>query len=195
MLVRLLHRVAAHPRVYEWIQRTAGYAEIAGRIARCLPAAPSATVLDVGAGTSALRRVVHGRCRYIWLDIDPVKLRGFLAKGGHPLTMLADASRLPVGDRGVDYVVCVDMSHHLQDDQLAGLMGELARVVRKQVIFVDAVKRQDSVLSRFLWRLDRGSHPRTEDTLLAALGGALRVDRVERFTVYHTYLLCVASPL
>ena len=98
-------------------------------------------------------------------------------------------------DRGVDYVVCVDVAHHLTDDQLAGMMREFARVVRRQVIFVDAVKRPDSVLSRILWGLDRGSYPRTEAALLTALGRTLRVERVERFTVYHGYLLCVASPL
>ena len=195
MSVRLLHRVAAHPLVYDWIQRGAGYAEVSGRVARCLPAETPATVLDVGAGTGNLRRVVPGGASYIWLDNDLVKLNGFLAKGSRSFAMLADASRLAVRDRGVDYIVCVDVSHHLTDDQLAGMMREFARVVRRQVVFVDAVKRPDSVLSRILWGLDRGSQPRTEAALLTALGRTLRVERVERFTVYHTYLLCVARPL
>ena len=195
MPVRLLHRVAAHPRIYDWIQRGAGYAEVSGRVARCLPTETPATVLDVGAGTGNLRRVVRGRACYIWLDNDPVKLDGFLAKGSNSFAMLADAPRLAVQDRGVDYVVCVDVAHHLTDDQLAGMMREFARVVRRQVIFVDALKRQDSAVSRFLWGLDRGSHPRNDTALLTALGRTLRVERVERFTIFHTYLLCVASPL
>ena len=194
MSVRLLHRVAAHPLVYDLIQRVAGYAEVSGRVARCLPPETAATVLDVGAGTGNLRRVVRGAACYIWLDNDPVKLDGFLAKGSRSLAMLSDASRLAVRDRSVDYVVCVAVAHHLPDDQLAGMLREFARVVRRQVIFVDPVKRPDSVLSRILWGLDRGSHPRTEAALLTALGRALRVERVERFTVYHTYLLCVANP-
>ena len=133
------------------------------------------------------------RATYIWLDNDPVKLDGFLAKGNsRSFAMLADAPRLAVRDRGVDYVVCVDVAHHLTDDQLAGMMGEFARVVRRQVIFVDALKRQDSAVSRFLWGLDRGSHPRTDAEFLTALGRTLRV---ERFTIFHSYLLCVASPL
>ena len=195
MPVRLLHRAAAHPRVYDWIQRGAGYAEVSGRVARCLPTETSATVLDVGAGTGNLRSIARDGACYIWLDNDPVKLAGFLAKGSRSFAMLADASRLAVRDRSVDYVVCVAVAHHLPDDQLAGMMRELARVVRRQVIFVDPVKRPDSVVSRFLWGLDRGSHPRTDVALLTALGRTLRVERVERFTVFHSYLLCVASPL
>ena len=194
MPVRLLHRVAAHPLVYDWIQRGAGYTEVSGRVARCLPAETPATVLDVGAGTGNLRRVVPDGAAYIWLDNDPVKLNGFLAKGSRSFAMLSDAPRLAVRDRGVDYVVCVDVSHHLTDDQLAGMMREFARVVRRQVIFVDAVKRQDSAVSRLLWGLDRGSHPRTDAALLTALGRQLRVERVERFKIFHTYLLCVANP-
>ena len=195
MSVRLLHRVAALPLVYDWIQRGAGYAAVSGRVARCLPTNTPATVLDIGAGTGNLRRVVPDGVTYIWLDNDPVKLNGFLAKGSRSFAMLSDASRLAVRDGSVDYVVCVNVTHHLMDDQLAGMMREFARVVRRQIIFVDAVKRQDSAVSRLLWGLDRGSHPRNDAALLAALGRALRVERVERFTVYHTYLLCVASPL
>ena len=106
--------------------------------------------------------------------------------------MLADAPRLAVQDRGVDYVVCVDVAHHLTDDQLAGMMREFARVVRRQVIFVDALKRQDSAVSRFLWGLDRGSHPRNDTALLTALGRTLRVERVERFPSFTP--ICCVSP-
>ena len=195
MPVRLLHRVAAHPLAYDWIQRGAGYAEVSSRVARCLPTETPATVLDVGAGTGNLRSVVRGGACYIWLDNDPVKLDGFLAKGSRSFAMLADAPHLAVRDRGVDYVVCVDVAHHLTDDQLAGMMREFARVVRRQVIFVDALKRPESAVSRVLWGLDRGSHPRTDTELLTALGRALRVERVARFTIFHSYVLCVASPL
>ena len=195
MPVRLLHRLAAHPLVYDWIQRGAGYAEVSGRVAQCLPTETPATVLDVGAGTGNLRRAVPGGATYIWLDNDPVKLDGFLAKGSRSFAMLADAPHLAVRDGGVDYVVCVDVAHHLTDDQLAGMMGEFARIVRRQVIFVDALNRPESAVSRVLWGLDRGSHPRTDAALLTALGRTLRVERVERFTIFHTYLLCVASPL
>ena len=127
MSVRLLHRIAAHPLVYDWIQRGAGYAEVSGRVVRCLPTGMPATVLDVGAGTGNLRRVVPDVAIYIWLDNDPVKLNGFLGKGSRSFAMLSDAPRLAVRDRGVDYVVCVDMSHHLTDDQLAGMMREFSR--------------------------------------------------------------------
>ena len=165
-----VHRVAAYPLVYDWIQRGTGYAEVSSRVARCLPTGTPATVLDVGAGTGNLQSVVRGGACYIWLDNDPVKLDGFLAKGSHAFAMLADALRLAVRDRGVDYLVCVAVAHHLRDDQLAGMMREFARVVRRQVIFMDPVKRPDSVLSRFLWGLDRGSYPRTDAALLTALG-------------------------
>ena len=194
MLMRTLHRAAAHPVVYDWIQQLVGYREIVRRVASHLDVDAAALVLDVGAGTGNLRGLVDERATYVWLDSDPVKLRGFRSMGAGGHALLGDARRIGLRDRAVACALCVDLSHHLPDDGLARLMQELARVARDRIIFVDAVARPRSAVSRMLWWLDRGSYPRTEDVIVAALRGSLAVDHIERFTVYHSYLLCVGRP-
>ena len=42
--------------------------------------------------------------------------------------------------------------------------------------------------------LDDGSHPRSERELLDALSGEFVCEKVESYSIYHRYLMCVASP-
>ena len=71
---------------------------------------------------------------------------------------------------------------------------EISRVVRRQIVFVDAVARPRLSVGGLLWALDAGSYPRSEEQLLAAIADAFVCDRVETYEIYHRYLMCVASP-
>ncbi len=194
VIMRTIHRVAANPTVYDWIQRLAGYRVVASRISACL-GSEMTSVLDVGAGTGALYELLDSDTSYIWLDEDPQKLGGFRSRVEAGCNaVLGDATRIGLQGRVVDYVVCVNVAHHLSDRGFARMVRELARVARKQVLFLDPVVKLRSPLSRILWALDRGSNPRTEDSLLRFLGESIELQRIERFTVYHSYLLCVGRP-
>ena len=47
--------------------------------------------------------------------------------------------------------------------------------------------------SRLLWRLDRGAYPKTPEQLLAFLSEQFSIVHSERFSIYHEYLLAVAT--
>jgi hypothetical protein len=91
--------------------------------------------------------------------------------------------------------VCVDVAHHLEDDELPGFVAEVARVARSRLVFVDPLWTRRLSVGALLWRYDQGAHPRTANTLLDALRARFEIERVERYRVLHHYVLCVARPL
>jgi hypothetical protein len=85
------------------------------------------------------------------------------------------------------------MTHHIADKDMSSFLAEVERVTRKKVLFLDPLA-WNSRLSRLLWRYDRGSFPRSIQTLYAALYKCFEIEHLECFSVYHHYILCVARP-
>ncbi len=151
-------------------------------------------MLDVGAGTGIALSLLPEHTRYIWLDTDTAKLRGVRTPGAHARAIIGDATRLPLRDRCVDVALCLAVSHHLTDARLEAMLGELARVVHRRLIFLDALVVGASIRSRLLWAIDRGRHPRTLDTLRAAIERRFEIVTLEEYAVHHRYVLCTAVP-
>jgi SAM-dependent methyltransferase len=191
--VRLFHAVVANPRVYDFTQAHGGYKHVERRLAPELGSLGGKTVLDVGAGTGTLARLLPANARYLWLDADAQKLQGFRRDSGERLALLADASRLPLHDGSVDVVLTVDVSHHLEDDVLVAFLDEAARVARERLVFLDAVA-SPRVRSRLLWRYDRGANPRPPQELIARLEASFVPLRVDRFRIHHDYVFFVGEP-
>jgi len=117
------------------------------------------TVLDVGAASGDNGRAI----RAIWpgaavtsLDITHHHLSA--ADGGR---VVADAFRLPVAARGIDYVYCSLFLHHFADDDVIRLLTGFAAVARRGVVVVDLERHRLAHLfmpaSRWLFRW----HPMT----------------------------------
>lgn len=190
---RLHYGILGHPRVYDLQQALGGGRPIAEQVKKQLDEVTNGTVLDIGAGTGMVGGLLSPRTRYVWLDNDRLKLRGFLSKGIDGLAVLGDAARLPFASAAADWTVMVEVSHHLPDDALAKCLAEAARVTRRRFLFVDGL-RGPRLRSKLLWQLDLGRHPRREEELLAALATSFDVERVERFRVNHDHVLCACVP-
>ncbi len=194
----LLHaaaeRVAARPAVYNLLQRVFGQKKNAERVARVLAECDGRITLDVGAGTGMYRDAIPQGWRYMWLDEDPLKLRGFRSRGADDPALLGDATHLGIADRCVEVTLCSGLSHHLPDDEVSKLFAELARVTKDKLVFLDAIDDPRSRISRMLWSVDRGSYPRTEGRLLELLGRSFAIESHERFKPAHTFVLCVCRP-
>jgi ubiquinone/menaquinone biosynthesis C-methylase UbiE len=152
-------------------------------------------VLDVGGGTGGTISILPSLGAYIWLDNDPMKLKGFRRKQPLLNGLLGDATRIPLRDKSVDDVLCVAVLHHLSDEQVSQFLREAARVARKRFILMDPVERAGSIVSRLLWKYDRGSYPRTIEALRSAMQTQFHIEHTEQFAVYHEYLICIGSPL
>jgi ubiquinone/menaquinone biosynthesis C-methylase UbiE len=192
VLTELLHRAASHAVVYDAIQLVAGAAPLLEkRLAENLGHLPSRpTILDVGGGTGLPPSLWPEGTTYVCLDIDSLKLAGFVGKKRPGSPVQADATRLPLRGETVDLVVCKNVSHHLTDEQLPRLFGESARVLKRggRMLFIDAVLAPERFRSRLLWRYDRGSHPRTSEVLKEAMAAELNIDRWEDFAHHFRYV-------
>jgi SAM-dependent methyltransferase len=196
MLADFVHRVVAHPRLYDAVQSVVGAHELDRRLALALGALPGRPViLDVGGGTGLPSSLWPAGATYICVDIDPVKLTGFRHKHPTGTAVRADGTRLPVRSGSIDVVLCKNVSHHLGDGQLPSLFRECARVLRVggRMLFIDAVRAPERWRSRVLWRYDRGSHPRSVEALREAMAVELQITHSEVFTIHHRYLLSAAT--
>jgi SAM-dependent methyltransferase/uncharacterized protein YbaR (Trm112 family) len=188
---RALSSVAAAPVVYDLIQRGMGAREAARRMTHNLADAEGALVLDAGAGTGLVEATLPRSARYLWLDWDPRKLKGFRARS-RSSAILGDATRIPLKDESVDWAISSGVSHHLDDASLGRMLDELRRVTRDRVVFVDAVV-SPSLTSRLLWRYDPGRHPRSAEVLKRELEARFEVASAEEYRIRHRYLLVRAS--
>jgi SAM-dependent methyltransferase len=190
-----IHRIVANPRVYDAVQAAVGARLIEQRMQTQLEALSGSTcVVDIGGGTGLLKSLFSEDCLYICLDIDPVKIDGYRDKDATGVAVLADATVAPILAGSVDLVVCKCLSHHIPPDRIADLFREGFRILKPNgtLLFVDAVRNEKRFRSKFMWRYDRGSFPRTIDEVRALLAQHGRIDHWEEFAYLHEYVLCLA---
>jgi ubiquinone/menaquinone biosynthesis C-methylase UbiE len=189
-LIEVSRRIAAHPWVYDRIQVLAGRQQVFERVSPITLALRAETVIDVGGGTGGWRRLWAPNCRYVCLDIEMPKLKGFRSKVPDGFAVLSDATRMPITDASVDVVMCIAVVHHLTDAMLDQVFEEALRVLKPggHLILLDPVLNHSRLAGRILWRLDRGSYPRTEQYLREKLESRFKIIHWEKFAVYHEYV-------
>jgi ubiquinone/menaquinone biosynthesis C-methylase UbiE len=191
---RLSERILDSPSLYDAVQRVAGIERLRRQLSPVLGALGPGMLLDVGAGTGAFSDLLQTHVRYVPLDLDARKLERLAAMHAGVKGVVGSATALPFDDGSFDYTLCTNVSHHLEDSDFKLMVGELARVTRRQVVFVDAL-RTSRLTSRVLWSIDRGAHPRAYDELVDVLRMRFWAQSVETFTLRHSYLLFVGAPL
>ena len=194
MLREILHSLVSNPTVYDVWQRVAGAEENVRRVRRCLKDLEGGIVLDIGAGTGKGLRSLPASAKYLWFDMDFQKLAGFRPKAPSALAVIGDATNFGLKDKSVDITICLQMSHHLTDSQLGAFFREAARVSRSSLVFLDGVERKNSWLSTTLWKYDRGSHPRSAETLATVMASDFDIEHQETYSNIYTYVLFVGRP-
>lgn len=189
----IAHQVVARPLIYDTVQRLVGRDYVASRLHPYLAETANSSLVDIGAGTGLYLSSLPADVRYIWLDNDRDKLAGFQSKGTAFPALLGDGAQLALKDKSVDYALCVSITHHLTDEQLLLMCRELARIVRKKLILVDALDTP-AWQSALLWHYDRGSHPRTAEHLTSIVETAFTIKSSERFAVHHRYIILTGQP-
>ena len=188
----LFERAVGNAVLYDAVQRAAGLERLKRRLAPSLKRLEPGTLLDVGAGTGSFYTLLPPGVTYVPLDVDPGKLGRLRQKHGFE-GVLASATALPFDDRSFDYALCTNVAHHLTDHELQTMVHELSRVTRRQLVFVDPL-RTNRLASRLLWRIDRGSHPRSYDELVEQLTRRFIRRQAEALTLLHRYILFVGTP-
>ena len=195
VISEIIHSIVAKPIVYDAVQRLAGIDYLRRQLQPYIAETAGQVVLDVGAGTGLFLSAFPESTKYLWLDNDPQKLSGFRTRASsHIPAILGDATRIGLKDKSVDYATCTAVAHHLTDVQLTQLVSELARVVRKKLFLLDPLDT-DAWQSAVMWKYDRGSYPRTAQTLTTAIEQQFTIEHSERYAIYHRYLFLVAKPV
>jgi ubiquinone/menaquinone biosynthesis C-methylase UbiE len=107
----------------------------------------SVSVLDVGAGSGELLRVIAAwametkrAARLVGLELNERSAREIVA-GSEQYSQISsvrgDAFRVPFRDRQFDYVICSLFTHHFRDPQVVNLLQEMARVARRKIFVID----------------------------------------------------------
>jgi ubiquinone/menaquinone biosynthesis C-methylase UbiE len=197
MLTELLHRIAAHPWIYDRIQTVAGNQQVLQWISEELRRIDPKVVVDMGGGTGSLRKILAADCKYVCLDLEMPKLEGFRSKFKNGLAVVGDATSMPIDRACADLVVCKSVTHHLTDTQLDQAFDESRRILRNggHIALFDAVWSPKRIAGRLLWSLDRGSYPRASEDLRRRFSTRFRIVRWERFAIYHEYVLAIGERL
>ena len=199
MFKGILHRMVTYPIVYDTVQRITGSKKLHQYlmgVAKELP--QEGIVLDLGGGTGIYRDVWKDAQLYISLDNDILKAAGFRDNcPSYGVPLLADAANIPLKNNSVDVIQCTLMSHHLQDSLFHSLIEESFRVLKKNgsFIFMDAFWLPESIISKFLWSIDRGSYPKNKKMLLSTIETKFKIIKQKEIRIYHSYLLCLGKKL
>jgi ubiquinone/menaquinone biosynthesis C-methylase UbiE len=108
---------------------------------------PDFSLLDVGAGSGELLRVAARwaqesgrRARLVGLELNARSTQAILeeSKGYASISAVrGDALMLPFADDQFDYAMCSLFTHHFKDEQVVGVLVELARVSRRRIFVID----------------------------------------------------------
>ena len=107
----------------------------------------SVSVLDVGAGSGELLRVIaewaiktKRAARLFGLELNERSAREIVAASkqyAQISSVRGDAFRVPFCDKQFDYVICSLFTHHFRDPQVVDLLREMMRVARRKIFVID----------------------------------------------------------
>ena len=107
----------------------------------------SFSMLDIGAGTGELLRVAarwarqtHRKLRAVGLDMNERMTESIVEESerfDEISSVRGDALKLPFADAEFDYVICSLFTHHLLDEQVVQVLGEMSRVAKRRIFVID----------------------------------------------------------
>ncbi len=107
----------------------------------------SFSVIDVGAGSGELLRVIAGWARQgkrtahltgVELNARSAEAIADESEGFAEISAVrGDAFQLPFADNAFDYAICSLFTHHFKDDGVEKLLRELSRVAARRIFVID----------------------------------------------------------
>ena len=197
-----MHRNVAHMyrRRSQWPFAEAFQDERNELLMQLARARPGARALDLGCGTGIMLDKLGERFDGVaGLDISQEMLEGYdlsdLRPGLSVSLLRGDMAALPFREAAFDVVVCRSALHHMDDE--AGVLAEIARVLKPDGALVLGEPANDNVLTRFarwwvrrrpsygkIHTIDRAYTRRQLRDLLAAAGLEVRHELRFGFVAY-----------
>ncbi|MDO8594545.1 MAG: class I SAM-dependent methyltransferase [bacterium] len=127
-----------------------------------LPLGSKDRVLDLGSGTGEFAPLFPV-AQYEGIDIDPSNIA--YAKRHYPHHFqVADALRLPFGEKSFTAILIVGVLHHLSIEECGRVLAEMKRVLAREgrVLIMEDTK-SPRWITRLMHHLDQGAYIRTEE--------------------------------
>jgi ubiquinone/menaquinone biosynthesis C-methylase UbiE len=198
MLKKLLHKLLAFPLMYNLLQTFFGVQKKKQILRNALIFnIPSPIIVDVGGGTGLYADIWPKNSKYICLDNDLIKLKGYQPNHSSEYKLCGDATQIPLNTNTADYLFSSSMSHHIPEDLLEKMMSDLSRVLKPtgSLIFIDAILIPKSHLNNFLWSLDRGEFPHTSQSLEDIISKYFHITLIKKFSIYYDYIMIIAKKI
>jgi 2-polyprenyl-3-methyl-5-hydroxy-6-metoxy-1,4-benzoquinol methylase len=112
-----------------------GHEALRKTLARIVQPADTFTMLDVGAASGDMGRVV--RRRYSQAQVTSLDYRVHHLAGAEPPRIVADAFHLPFEMRAFDIVHCSLFLHHFSDEQVVRLLRAFGLTAKRYVLVSD----------------------------------------------------------
>ena len=143
---------------------------------------PDFSILDVGAGSGELLRVIaesarkkNRKTRLCGLELNAHSAQATLENSRNfeeIEAVRADAFRLPFADDAFDYAMCSLFTHHFTDENVVKILSEMRRVARRKIYVIDLERHPAAyVLFKIFCRVNRLSQLVREDGSLSVLRG------------------------
>jgi SAM-dependent methyltransferase len=188
----MIGRILEWPLLYELSQKnilTAGMRRIVLALLRREGAdGPGGRVVEVGCGTGLYLTAVGPRV--IGTDMS-VSYARFLKDRGYRV-FASDARALALQNGSASFLYCINVLHHLDDEAVRAVLGEMWRACRPggTLVVVDIVQppRRGNRLGRLLRWVDRGKYVRQGGQFKALVQAwAAAVTEEVAFTDLHSY--------
>lgn len=153
--------------------------------------ADSSFILDLGGGTGLHKRLFQNNQKYVCIDLNFNKIRRSIAHYKSEFSAVADGLKIPFKDRTFDFILLTAVTHHLPDELLPLLFGEIQRVIKEggNLLLYDPVISPTNLIGKTLYKLDLGKYPRSKDQLFDYLSRFFSPIYHREMTIYHSYLI------
>ena len=189
----MIERALRNATLYEVVQTVTGAHISEAKVREILGTIPTeGHLLDAGGGTGIMARLFNLGPDYFCMDLELDRVQVARRRGSS--AVVGDVTAMPVASASIDLVIQRAVSHHLTDAEFASMVTESFRVLKPggRLLFLDAIWAPSRIPGRLLWRLDQGSHPRTEARMRDVLETCFVIERSLSYAVYHRYYLALA---
>ena len=114
----------------------------------------SFSILDVGAGSGELLRSIaefarkqNRKASLFGLDLNEMSAKAIFEESvnfAEIATIRGDGLNLPFAEKSFDYAICSLFTHHLTDENIVKLLGEMNRVARRGIFVIDLHRHKNA---------------------------------------------------
>jgi ubiquinone/menaquinone biosynthesis C-methylase UbiE len=139
-----------NPMIYDFIQRLLDNPKKKKELIKNLIVG---NVIDIGCGTGFYSDLTED---YIGVDNDEDLIKYCAKKWPNRHFILCDIRNLKTfNNKSFETTICIDVLHHLSDDDVKKTLSEIARITSNKVIILDTIKEQNP-LCQLINTFDKG---------------------------------------